>query len=273
MRQPILFLSHGSPLTALSPGELGGVWRVLSRRLIEEAQRPRAIVAATAHWTTAAPRVGAASQPATVHDFSGFPEALYRLEYTPPGDPVLALKVVERLKDAGLSAEVDPARGLDHGIWVPLRRLFPEAQIPVVPLSVQPQQGAAAHLALGRALRPLRDEGVLIVATGHLTHNLADWHRRQHAALPQPDERSRAFRQRVHDGLVGHRSIPWSEWNRVLPEASFAHPTPEHFLPLLVALGAAGHGDGLAGAGASAEWLGGGWVDGALAADNYAWWD
>ena len=132
MPMPSLFISHGSPMLALGGRATTEAWRRLGARL----PRPRAIVVASAHWLTAAPAVGAAPQPATIHDFGGFPEALYRLQYPAPGDPQLAQELARRLDAAGLPATLDPQRGLDHGVWVPLQQLFPDADIPVVPLAL-----------------------------------------------------------------------------------------------------------------------------------------
>lgn len=136
--------------------------------------RPRAIVVASAHFTADRPMLGGHPQPPTVHDFGGFPEPLYRLQYPAPGLAGLADDVAARLGDAGFDAAVRPGHGLDHGVWVPLRRMYPEADIPVVPLSVMPHGSAAQHHAMGRALAGLRDEGVLVIGSGGFIHNLGD---------------------------------------------------------------------------------------------------
>ena len=256
--QPVLFLSHGSPLTALGGDELSRCWERLAQRL----SRPAAILMVSAHWTTRLPILSGSAHPETIHDFGGFPAELYSLRYPAPGHPALAQRIKQRLSDAGIAAGIDASRGLDHGAWVPLRVLFPGADIPVVQLSVQPERCARHHFALGAALAPLADENVLIVSSGHLTHNLMDYIR---PAGERPAADSRAFRDWVHAQLTESRSDTSEtllDWQHQAPGAGFSHPTPEHFLPLFVALGAAGKDF-------RTEWLGGGWIEESLAADNY----
>jgi 4,5-DOPA dioxygenase extradiol len=159
---PALFVSHGAPTQVVEPGPA----REFLVGLREPVERPRAILCATAHWTTEAPRLGAAAVPETIHDFSGFPEALYRLRYPAPGDPDLAERATGLLREAGLPTDLDRERGLDHGTWPPLLVAWPEADIPVVQLSVQPARDVAHHLAVGRALAPLREDGVLVLGSG-----------------------------------------------------------------------------------------------------------
>src|SRR6476646_8602755 len=170
-RLPTLFLSHGSPMHAVSPGVVGDAWATLGHRIA----RPDAIVIASAHWETSIPMVTGNPKPETIHDFGGFPRELYALRYPAPGAPDLAARVVMLLKEAGVTAGVDGCRGLDHGAWVPLRWMYPDADVPVTQLSVQPELGTAHHLRLGQALAALADEGVLIIGSGHMTHNLRDW--------------------------------------------------------------------------------------------------
>ena len=179
---PSLYISHGSPMTALRPGELGTQLAALAQGL----PRPRAIVVASAHWLARRPLVGAASKPVTIHDFGGFPPPLYEIEYPAPGAPALAQQVTRLLELAGLHPQQDPQRGLDHGIWVPLRMLYPQADIPVVPLSIQPELGPAHQFAVGRALAPLRAEGVLVIGSGSITHNLHDLHQGYSAEREAP---------------------------------------------------------------------------------------
>jgi 4,5-DOPA dioxygenase extradiol len=253
MQQPVLFLSHGSPLTALGGDPLTQVWSELSATL----NKPSAILMVSAHWTTHLPILGGAVQPETIHDFGGFPEQLYQLRYPAPGAPALAQRIKQQLSDAGIASGIDASRGLDHGAWVPLRTLFPAAEIPVLQLSLQPERGARHHVALGAALAPLARENVLIIASGHLTHNLGEYMR----GKPRAKE-TIAFRDWVHQRLLAGDSDELLDWPQNAPHADFAHPTPEHFLPLFVALGAAGPQH-------RTEWLGGGWVAEVLAADNY----
>jgi 4,5-DOPA dioxygenase extradiol len=241
MRLPTLFVSHGSPMHAVLDTRASRLWRALG----EQLPRPRAIVLASAHWESAAPRVGAAAAPATVHDFGGFPAELYRIAYPARGEPALARAVAERLQAAGLPAVIDETRGLDHGAWVPLRHLYPAADVPVIPLSVQPHRPAAETLALGAALAELPGEGILVIGSGHLTHNLGEWigHVARHGL--QPDEAVpvapyvQDFRAWIDTALTAGDSSALAQWTEA-PGALRAHPTPEHFLPLLVAWAAAG---------------------------------
>ncbi|MFT3962363.1 DODA-type extradiol aromatic ring-opening family dioxygenase [Propionivibrio sp.] len=256
--QPVLFLSHGSPMTALGGDELNRAWERLAPRLA----KPSAILMVSAHWNTRLPVLSGSRQPETIHDFGGFPAELYALRYPAPGAPELAQHIKRQLSEAGIAAGIDASRGLDHGAWVPLRTLFPAADVPVLQLSVQPERCARHHYALGAALAPLAAENVLIVGSGHLTHNLMDYLR---PGGERPAAESRAFRDWVHARLMedspeGMEAL--FDWQQAGPGARFAHPTPEHFLPLFVALGAAGEHR-------RTEWLGGGWVEDALAADNY----
>lgn len=242
-------------MTALGDDALTRVWSGLSARLA----RPAAILVVSAHWNTRLPILGGSPQPETMHDFGGFPDALYQLRYPAPGAPALALRIKQQLSAAGIAAGIDAGRGLDHGAWVPLRTLFPAADVPVLQLSVQPDCCARHHFALGAALASLPDENILILASGHLTHNLREYLR---PGAPRPSPQTVAFRDWVHRQLMGQDSEALFGWPQNAPHAAFAHPTPEHFLPLFVALGAAG-------AHRRTEWLGGGWIDDSLAADNY----
>ena len=252
-RQPTLFLSHGSPMTALGGDPLSAVWQQLATRLA----RPSAIVMVSAHWTTHAVGIGGSAQPQTIHDFGGFPAELYALRYAAPGAPETAQRIAGLLAAAGIDATIDPMQGLDHGAWVPLRALFPAADVPVLQVSVQPERDARHHLALGAALAPLADDNVLIVGSGHLTHNLREYMTGRPRA-PQTE----AFRDWVHARLLAGDLDALADWQRQAPHARFAHPSVEHFLPLFVALGAAGQS-------MTTEWLGGGWEVDVLAADNY----
>ncbi len=234
MAQPLpsVFISHGSPMHALEPGAAGVAWTALGRRL----PRPQAILIASAHWETNVPMLTGNTKPETIHDFFGFPEPLYKLQYPAAGSPGVAQRAQSLLKEAGFTAAIDGCRGLDHGAWAPLLYAYPDADVPVVQISVQPALGPAHHLAVGRALRKLSDEGVLIVGSGHLTHNLRDLDRSAHAAAaPYAREFQHWVKQRIDsrdfDALADYRSRA--------PHGVRAHPTDEHFLPLFVALGAA----------------------------------
>lgn len=231
---PSLYISHGSPMTALQPGLTG-------ERLAELAAalpRPKAIVMASAHWLSRRPQVGSAATPETIHDFGGFPAPLYQLRYPAPGSPALAERVMQLLDQAKLTPSADPARGLDHGAWVPLRLLYPDADIPVVPVSIQPELGPAHPYALGQALAPLRDEGVLVIGSGSITHNLHD------LRAGYSDERQapyvKPFIDWIEQKLAAGDIDALLDYRRQAPFAERAHPTDEHLLPLFVALGAAG---------------------------------
>jgi 4,5-DOPA dioxygenase extradiol len=235
---PSLYISHGSPMTALHPGKVG-------ERLAELAAtlpRPKAIVIATAHWLAHLPTVGGAAQPETIHDFYGFPRELFEIRYPAPGAPDVAAKAMQLLERAKLAPTLDASHGLDHGAWVPLRLLYPEADIPVVPLSIQPGLGPAHQYAVGRALAPLREEGVLIIGSGSITHNLHDFRAGYGEQREAPYVRP--FIGWVEQKLATGDIDALLDYRRQAPYAERAHPTDEHFLPLYVALGAAGESAG-----------------------------
>lgn len=233
---PSLFVSHGAPTLPLEEVEartfLSGLGGILAR--------PRTILCISAHWETAKPAVSTAERPATVHDFHGFPEALYRLSYAAPGAPDLARRVAALLDQAGLGCDLDSGQGLDHGAWVPLMLMYPGADIPVAQLSVQSGRDGAHHLALGRALAPLRAEGVLILGSGGAVHNLRrlDWGR----TGAGPADFVVQFDTWLADGVAAGRADEIADFRRSTPSAALAQPSDEHFMPLLVALGAAGPG-------------------------------
>jgi 4,5-DOPA dioxygenase extradiol len=231
---PALFLSHGSPMLAVQDSAAGRFLDALGGQL----PRPRAIVVASAHFTAAPTHVGVSALPRTVHDFGGFPPALYDLRYPAPGLPVLAQDIVRRLAEAGIDARPAPEHGLDHGVWVPLRRMYPDADIPVVPISVDPRGDAASHVALGRALAGLRDDGVLVIGSGGFVHNLGDldW-RNPDAALALW---AAGFADWMRARLAANDMDALVDWQSHAPHARRAHPTVEHLMPLFVALGAAG---------------------------------
>lgn len=233
-RLPSLYISHGSPMTALQPGltgeRLAGLAAVLPR--------PKAIVIASAHWLSRRVQVGSATAPETIHDFGGFPAALYQLQYPAPGAPTLADRAMQLLDRAGMTPVANPDRGLDHGAWVPLRLLYPAADIPVLPISIQPDLGPTHQYALGQALAPLRDEGVLVIGSGSITHNLHD------LRAGYSDERQapyvKPFIEWIEQKLATGDIEALLDYRRQAPFAERAHPTDEHLLPLFVALGAAG---------------------------------
>lgn len=228
-RAPSLFISHGSPMFALEPGQLGPNLE----RVGASIPSPAAIVVVSPHWQTPDVRVTAAALPETIHDFGGFPAPLYALQYPAPGEPQLASAVVELLQAAGFDARVDAHRGLDHGAWVPLRYLKPAADVPVLQVSLPHAIDAAGALRLGRALAPLRERGVLVIGSGSLTHNLYEF--RQHIDHP---EYAQAFADWIADAVARGDEESLVHYRARAPHAVRAHPTEEHYLPLLVALGA-----------------------------------
>ena len=233
--QPALFVPHGAPTFALRPGAAGAALTAIAHTL----SRPRAIVIVSAHWDTPTPTVGFADRLETIHDFWGFPEELYTLRYPATGCREAAQEVVEAIQSAGLPVQADPQRGLDHGAWVPLRLMFPDADVPVIPLSIQSQAGPAVAYRLGQALTPLAAQGFLIIASGNLTHNLRDFQLAWRNGGQTP-----AYVREFTDWMADHlaaRDIPaLLDYRRQAPGAIQAHPTDEHLLPLYVALGAAG---------------------------------
>ena len=241
---PTLFLSHGSPLQARAGSNASREWALIAQRL----PRPQAIVMFSAHWESETLAVAADPRPATIYDFSGFPPDLYRLRYEPPGWPQLSQAVISLLHNAGLSASPHGQRGLDHGAWVPLRHMYPLADVPVVQVSLQPALGAEHHLRVGRALAPLARTGVLLVGSGHMTHNLMEvmtMQRQGQAQLGQLTPAApyvQAFRQWVDGAVRASADDALRDWERQAPAARRAHPTVEHFMPLLVARAAAGPG-------------------------------
>ena len=228
---PSVFVSHGSPMHALQPGAAGEAWKALAQRL----PRPRAILIASAHWETNLPMLTGSAKPETVHDFYNFPEALYRLRYPAPGAPEVAQRAQQLLKDAGFTAGIDGCRGLDHGAWSPLLYMYPKHDIPVVQISVQPGLGPRHHVELGKAVRKLADEGVLIIGSGHMTHNLRDWGR----GAKEPQPYAREFQEWVKQKLEEKDIDSLVEYRSRSPHGARAHPTDEHFLPLFFAVGAA----------------------------------
>ncbi|WP_209022554.1 dioxygenase [Rhodocyclus gracilis] len=233
-RMPVVFVSHGAPDALIKAPDTVACWSAIR----QQVPPPSAILVVSAHWEAARPTLSLSAAPTTVHDFAGFDPRLYQLRYPAPGAPALAGRVLAQLAKAGITADTDPERGLDHGAWVPLLAMYPEADIPVTQLSLIHGGSVATHYALGQALAPLRDEGVLIVASGAITHNFAwlDFH----ASAGQPPL---AVAQQFCDWL-GERILAGDAaavlGYRDAPYGADAHPSEEHFHPLAVALGASG---------------------------------
>ncbi|MDE1884980.1 MAG: 4,5-DOPA dioxygenase extradiol [Xanthomonadaceae bacterium] len=220
---PALFIGHGSPMNALEDNAFTRGWQDAARRM----PRPRAIVCVSAHWETRGVYAGGTAAPETIHDFYGFPKALFDVRYPAPGNPALAQQIAQTVK--GAKVHIDPGRGIDHGVWSVLRIMYPQADVPVLQLSLDNARPGDFHHALGRELAPLRADGVLIMGSGNIVHNLrlfdfhasapADWAARADATL----------RARIESG--DHASL--IDWAGLGPEVALGVPKPEHYLPLL----------------------------------------
>ena len=235
MRLPAVFLSHGAPTLAVDEGIETRAWA----KLAQELPRPQSILVVSAHWDTRDPEVSAAPHLETIYDFRGFPRELYEQKYPAPGAPDLARKTAKLVQAAGLPCNVDPARGLDHGAWVPLKWMYPKADIPCTQLSVQSHRGPQHHVRLGDAIASLRDEGVLVLATGGIVHNLGDleWDKR---GTREAAQWAKAFNDWIADRVERKAVDDLLAYRERAPNASRSHPTEDHFAPFFVALGAAG---------------------------------
>lgn len=231
---PSLFISHGSPMLALQPGASGPALA----RLASQLPRPRAIVVVSAHWESQELRVGSAAHPRTWHDFGGFPAELYQVQYPAPGNPTLAAEIIQLLAAANLPAQLDAERPLDHGAWVPLTLMYPQADIPVVQVSLPSQHGPALQQQVGQTLAGLRAEGVLLIGSGSITHNLGelDWQ----AGPEQIEPWAQAFRDWIVAQLESQNTAALQDYRRQAPHAVRNHPSDEHLLPLFFAEGAGG---------------------------------
>jgi 4,5-DOPA dioxygenase extradiol len=254
---PALFISHGAPTFALEPGLLGANLRAMASRI----SSVRTVLVVSAHWQTRGTRVMTTATPETVHDFGGFPPELYRLEYPAPGAPEVALETGRLLEAQGFVVAEDAQRGFDHGAWVPMLHLFPEARVPMFQVSMPYDLDAAGAWRLGRALGALRDTGVLIVGSGSLTHNLYEVRQ----SGPDTAPYAREFASWVRDAVLAHDTDRLIRYRRNAPHAERAHPTEEHYLPLLVALGASTAGN------ETPEVIEGGMTYGVLSMESYAW--
>jgi 4,5-DOPA dioxygenase extradiol len=254
--QPVLFLSHGSPMNAVEDNAFTRALSAFASRL----ERPKAVLCVSAHWQSAGPLLGSAASAPLVYDFYGFPPELYKVAWPAPGSPELARRTAGLL--SAWNAGLEPRRGLDHGAWTVLMKLFPEADIPAIQLSLAEGLGPEAHLELARALAPLRAEGVLVVGSGNFTHNLGEvsW---DEAAKPPAWARDfdDACRKAVEACDLGFlaKSVGDSRAGRLL-----AHPSDEHLLPLLYAAA-------LASSGERATTVFEGWQNGSLSMRSIAW--
>jgi len=237
---PSIFVSHGSPMIALEPGAAGAFMRRLGPAIDAAFGRPRAIVAISAHSLSPQPVLLARARHTTVHDFGGFPDELYALRYDAPGAPQLAADVQGLLKEAGITVQRVDEGGLDHGIWTPLRYIYPDADVPILPLAWAPMQPPARQFALGEVLTPLAGQGVLVMGSGSITHNLRKVFG-SGAAVDAPEiESSAAFRRWMHERATARDWDALFDYRRQAPFAVDMHPTDEHLLPWFVAAGAGG---------------------------------
>lgn len=225
---PALFLGHGNPMIAIADNDYTKVWSALGRAL----PRPRAVLCISAHWYEPVRAVTATAVPETIHDFGGFPAELYEVRYPAHGDPALAEQIAGLLQSNGFG--LDRRRGLDHGTWSVLLHVYPEADVPVVQLSIDRTQTGRWHYALAKKLRPLRDEGVLIVGSGNLVHNLRAyaWGRTDVEAF----DWALRFERLARDHLTRADFMPLVDYEQLGPDALLAAPTPDHYLPLLYVL-------------------------------------
>ena len=234
-RMPTLFISHGSPMLAVVDSAARRFLKDLGTRL----PRPTAVVVISAHYDTPLTEITAGARPETIHDFGGFPDELYRLRYPAPGSPELAQDIVAKLATADLQARLALGRGLDHGAWIPLSLLYPRADVPVLQVSIDSGRSPEWHFGLGRALRPMRDAGILLLASGGATHNLALYaHARGRTDDSTPPEWVEAFNEWTAGAIAARRFDDLFHYAERAPYAAQNHPTPEHYLPLFVALGA-----------------------------------
>jgi 4,5-DOPA dioxygenase extradiol len=234
-RMPAIFFGHGNPMNALLTNGYTEAWR----RIGESVPRPKAILAVSAHWYPPATLVTAVEKPRTIQDFGGFPKELFAVQYPAPGDLALCRRVQEVLSPVEVG--FDEGWGLDHGTWSVLVHLFPEADIPVVQLSIDETLPAQAHYDLARSLAPLRDEGVLIMGSGNLVHNLHAYGWGRH--VPEPYDWAVRFEQSARDWMTSGEHQPLIDYEQLGRDAMLSAPTPDHYLPLLYVLGAQQEGD------------------------------
>lgn len=229
---PSIFISHGSPMFALEPEEAGARLAALGQQL----PRPRAILVMSPHWMTRSPEVLAGRQPDTVHDFGGFPPELYTLSYPAPGAPGVAAEVIALLAARGIPARANEIAGRDHGAWVPLMHFYPEADIPVIQLSQPATRSPQVLLDFGRAVAPLREQGILVIGSGSITHNLYEFR----APHDPADRYAIEFTDWIWQTIAAGDLDALLDYRARAPHAARAHPTDEHLLPLYFAIGAAG---------------------------------
>lgn len=254
---PVLFITHGSPMLAVEPGKTGPLLTQLGQKLI--TKEINGIVVISAHWLTPHTSfITSGEKLEIIYDFGGFPDELYQLQYHAKGSPAIAQLVQKQLQYNGMSTQLDPQRGLDHGAWIPLRYMFPNAEIPIIQLSIPWPMNAKQAIEFGKKLKPLRKQGILIMASGSMTHNLYDvgYNNSQEQSYIQP------FVNWVRDAVKYHDLNLMENYRELAPFAKHAHPTEEHFLPLIIALATSDTTDDI-------TELNGGVTYQALAMDNY----
>jgi len=222
---PAIFFGHGNPMNAVWENSYTEGWRQIGKQI----PRPKAILTISAHWFVPETGVTVSTSPRTIHDFGGFPRELYQVQYPAPGDPELARRVQQMLKP--LPVQLDNSWGLDHGTWSVLRHVYPLADVPIVQLSIDETQPASFHYELGRKLAPLRGEGVLIVGSGNLVHNLHTYAWGRH--MPDPYDWAVHFEQQARGMMTAGEFLPLIDYENLGPEARLSIPTPDHYLPLL----------------------------------------
>ena len=232
---PAIFFGHGNPLNAVLENRYTAAWRQIGT----EVSRPKAILSISAHWFVPSTGVTISTSPRTIHDFGGFPQELYQVQYLAPGDPALARRVQNMLKP--LPVGFDDSWGLDHGTWSVLRHVYPNANVPVVQLSIDEAQPASVHFEIGRRLAPLRAEGILIVGSGNLVHNLHAYAWGRH--MPDPYDWAIHFETEAKQMMLAGEYKPLIDYEHLGPEALLSIPTPDHYLPLLYVIGSRQEGE------------------------------
>lgn len=227
---PAIFFGHGNPMNALMDNEFSSAWKALGRKL----PRPRAVLCVSAHWYIEGTAVTAMPMPRTIHDFGGFPDELFAVEYPAPGEPAVAERVRDLL--APVSVAMDRSWGLDHGTWSVLMHVFPDADIPVVQLSIDRDQEPNFHYRLGQMLAPLRDEGILVIGSGNIVHNLHAYAWGRHC--PEPLDWAARFERLSRELIERGDDTALVDYESIGADARLSIPTPEHYLPLLYVLGA-----------------------------------
>ena len=228
IKTPAIFVGHGSPMSALMGNIYGQAWQNLGKQLI----KPKAILVISAHWNIKETAVSSLLETKQIYDFYGFPEELYNIKYTPLGSPELAQKIIELLSPI-VDVKINNEWGVDHGAWIPLKSFFPKADTPVIQLSLDYSKSAKFHYEIGKALKPLREQGVLIIGSGDMVHNLGQIEYNEDAA---PYTWAKKFEKSIINCITNKEHGPLIDYQNLSPEAKLAIPTAEHYLPLLYIL-------------------------------------